>query len=62
MMQNAIKGIVEDPEVGFIYNGTVKRIMDLEPLLKSFLKEGFAIYFPSRLNGFDVVKKDSRYL
>ena len=24
----AIKGIVEDPEVGTIYNGTVKRIMD----------------------------------
>nr|MBP7479005.1 S1 RNA-binding domain-containing protein [Spirochaetaceae bacterium] len=26
--KRAIKGIVEDPEVGFIYNGTVKRIMD----------------------------------
>jgi polyribonucleotide nucleotidyltransferase len=26
--KNAIKGIVEDPEVGLIYNGTVKRIMD----------------------------------
>ena len=24
----AVKGIVEDPEVGLIYNGTVKRIMD----------------------------------
>jgi len=24
----AIKGIVEDPEVGLIYNGVVKRIMD----------------------------------
>ncbi|MBO4731748.1 MAG: S1 RNA-binding domain-containing protein, partial [Spirochaetaceae bacterium] len=26
--KKAIKGIVEDPEVGTIYNGTVKRIMD----------------------------------
>jgi polyribonucleotide nucleotidyltransferase len=26
--KNAIKGIVEDPEIGLIYNGTVKRIMD----------------------------------
>ncbi|MBP5793008.1 MAG: S1 RNA-binding domain-containing protein, partial [Spirochaetaceae bacterium] len=26
--RSVIKGIVEDPEVGLIYNGTVKRIMD----------------------------------
>lgn len=26
--KKAIKGITEDPEVGMIYNGTVKRIMD----------------------------------
>ena len=26
--KKAVKGIVEDPEVGLVYNGTVKRIMD----------------------------------
>jgi polyribonucleotide nucleotidyltransferase len=26
--KKAVKGIVEDPEVGVVYNGTVKRIMD----------------------------------
>ena len=26
--KRAVKGIIEDPEVGLIYNGTVKRIMD----------------------------------
>jgi polyribonucleotide nucleotidyltransferase len=28
MAQSKIKGMVEDPEVGSVYNGTVKRIMD----------------------------------
>ena len=51
----AIKGIVEDPEVGTIYNGTVKRIMDFGAFIEILPgKEGLCHI--SKLSGTRVEK------
>ena len=60
--KRAVKGIVEDPEVGFIYNGTVKRIMDFGAFVEILPgKEGLchiSKFSRSKINAVsDVVKE-----
>ncbi len=63
--KRAIKGIVEDPEIGFIYNGTVKRIMDFGAFVEILPgKEGLchiSKFSRSKINTVsDVVKEGQR--